>query len=55
MFGNGSLYLQVKQDLCVHCNECSIARACPAEAFQRVPADSPYLLKVADKGAPELP
>ncbi len=55
LFGNASLYLQVKQDLCVHCNDCSIARACPAEAYQRVPADSPYLLKRADKGAPELP
>jgi electron transport complex protein RnfB len=42
-FGNGSLYLQVRQDLCLHCNECSIARACPAGAFRRVPAARPYL------------
>jgi electron transport complex protein RnfB len=44
-FGNGSLYLQVKHDLCVNCNECAIARACPAHAFRRVPADQPYILK----------
>ncbi|MGD9928833.1 MAG: hypothetical protein AB7U05_02340 [Mangrovibacterium sp.] len=44
-FGNGSLHLQVRHDLCVNCNECSIARVCPADAFQRVPASSPYLIK----------
>ena len=45
MFGNGSLFLQVRHDRCVHCNECSIAAACPAQAFVRVPASKPYLLK----------
>lgn len=45
MFGNGSLYLQVKHDLCVNCNECAIAAACPSDAFRRVPASDPYLLK----------
>lgn len=44
-FGNGSLHLQVRHDLCKNCNDCSIARVCPAEAFQRVPADTPYLIK----------
>jgi electron transport complex protein RnfB len=44
-FGNGSLFLQVRHDRCLNCNECSIARACPADAFRRVPAGSPYLLK----------
>ena len=44
-FGNGSLFLQVRHDRCVNCNECSIAAACPADAFVRVPADRPYLLK----------
>jgi electron transport complex protein RnfB len=44
-FGNGSLYLQVKHDLCVNCNECAIATACPSDAFRRVPASDPYLLK----------
>ena len=45
MFGNGSLYLQVKQDICVHCNECAIAQGCPAGAYRRVHAADPYLLK----------
>ncbi|RJP27058.1 MAG: ferredoxin [Candidatus Omnitrophota bacterium] len=44
-FGNGSFYLQVRHDRCVNCNQCAIAAACPSEAFQRVPADQPYLLK----------
>lgn len=44
-FGNGSLYLQVRHDRCVNCNECSIARVCPGDAFRRVPVDHPYLLK----------
>jgi electron transport complex protein RnfB len=44
-FGNGSLHLQVRHDLCKNCNECAIARVCPAEAFQRVPISSPYLIK----------
>lgn len=44
-FGNGSLHLQVKHDRCVDCNECSIATACPAQAFRRVPAARPYLMK----------
>ncbi|MCD6304426.1 MAG: ferredoxin, partial [Planctomycetes bacterium] len=44
-FGNGSLYLQVMQDLCLNCNECSIAAACPAQAFRRVPASRPYIHK----------
>jgi Na+-translocating ferredoxin:NAD+ oxidoreductase subunit B len=42
-FGNGSLHLQVRHDICINCNECSIAKACPANAFVRVPASSPYL------------
>jgi len=45
MFGNGSLFLQVRHDRCLNCNECAIAAACPSEAFRRVPADRPYLLK----------
>ena len=46
-FGNGSLFLQVRQDLCLNCNDCSIARACPSAAFSRVPAEKPYILKGA--------
>lgn len=45
MFGNGSLYMQVKHDICVNCNECAIAQACPSDAFRRVPVSDPYLLK----------
>jgi electron transport complex protein RnfB len=44
-FGNGSLQLQVNQGLCVNCNQCSIARSCPSEAFSRVDTKMPYLLK----------
>ena len=48
---NGSFYLQVRHDRCVNCNECAIAVACPTQAFQRVPASAPNLLK---KKAQEL-
>ncbi|MCP5104564.1 MAG: ferredoxin [bacterium] len=44
-FGNGSLYLQVKHDRCLNCNECSIGRSCPSGAYRRVPASSPYILR----------
>jgi electron transport complex protein RnfB len=44
-FGNGSLQLQVRHHLCDNCNDCAIARQCPAEAFSRVPLTDPYLLK----------
>jgi len=44
-FGNGSLFLQIRHDRCVNCNQCAIATACPAMAISRVPADHPYLLK----------
>ncbi len=44
-FGNGSLQLQVRHDLCENCNQCSIARSCPSGAFTRVPADKPSLLR----------
>jgi electron transport complex protein RnfB len=44
-FGNGSLFLQVRHNLCVNCNECAIARVCPSRAFKRVPANNPYILK----------
>lgn len=44
-FGNGSLYLQVRHDRCLNCNDCAIATACPSGAFKRVPASQPYLLK----------
>jgi electron transport complex protein RnfB len=49
-FGNGSLFLQVRHDLCLNCNDCSIARSCPSGAFSRVPAESPYILKGGASG-----
>jgi len=42
-FGNGSLYLQVRHDVCLNCNQCSIAAACPSHAFVRLPASAPYI------------
>jgi electron transport complex protein RnfB len=42
---NASLYLQVMHDRCVNCNECAISVACPTEAYERVPAERPYLMK----------
>jgi electron transport complex protein RnfB len=44
-FGNGSLFMQVRHDRCVNCNECAIAVACPSEAYVRLDAKNPYLLK----------
>lgn len=44
-FGNGSLFLQVRHDRCVNCNDCSIARVCPAGAYSRVPSNHPYRLR----------
>lgn len=44
-FGNGSLYLQIKQDLCVNCNECQIAQVCVSDAIQRVDFATAYKLK----------
>jgi len=54
-FGNGSLVLQVRHDRCVNCNECAIARDCPADAFSRVPADQPYLFKPRSPGVSFIP
>jgi H+/Na+-translocating ferredoxin:NAD+ oxidoreductase subunit B len=39
-FGNGSLQLQVRHDICTNCNQCNIALKCPADAFSRVPVSS---------------
>jgi len=48
-FGNGSLYMQIKHDICVNCNECAIARTCPSNAISRVPALQPYIPKDGHK------
>jgi Indolepyruvate ferredoxin oxidoreductase, alpha and beta subunits len=44
-FGNGSLYLQIKRNLCKDCNECQIATVCPSDAIIRVPIGTAYKLK----------
>ena len=44
-FGNGSLFLQVRQEYCLNCNQCSIALNCPTGAYRRVPEKAPYILK----------
>lgn len=44
-FGNGSLFLQIRHDRCLNCNECAIAAACPSQAIKRVPASEPYIIK----------
>jgi Na+-translocating ferredoxin:NAD+ oxidoreductase subunit B len=44
-FGNGSLYMQIRHNLCVNCNDCSIARSCPSKAIKRIPADISYIQK----------
>jgi electron transport complex protein RnfB len=49
-FGNGSLYLQVRHDRCLNCNQCSIARRCPSRAWKRVPASQPYILRGDESG-----
>lgn len=49
-YGNGSLFLQIRHDRCVNCNQCAIATACPAGAIRRVPAAHPYLLKRGEVG-----
>jgi len=44
-FGNGAMYLQIKQELCKNCNECQIAKVCPSDAIKRVPTAKAYFLK----------
>jgi H+/Na+-translocating ferredoxin:NAD+ oxidoreductase subunit B len=50
-FGNGSLYMQIRHDICINCNDCSIARTCPSNAISRIPESVSYIQK--DK-PPEL-
>ena len=44
-FGNGSLHLQIIHDICVNCNECSIARVCPSDAISKKKSNEPYNVK----------
>ena len=41
-FGNGSLYLQIKQELCKNCNECRISKVCSSGAIKRVAVSKAY-------------
>ena len=43
--GNGSLYLQIRQEFCLNCNECNIARQCPSGAISRVSREEAYKFK----------
>ena len=45
VFGNASFHLQIRHDVCINCNECSIAKQCPADAFTLLPADTPYFIR----------
>jgi len=49
-FGNGSLHLQISHNICDHCNECAIAKVCPADAFEQIPASKAYMLKDGWRG-----
>lgn len=49
-FGNGSLIMQVRHDICKNCNQCRIASVCPSDAFVKVSVDKPYLFKSMQKG-----
>jgi electron transport complex protein RnfB len=48
-FGNGSLYMQIRHELCVNCNDCGIARDCPSHAVIRVPSTEAYIRKELKK------
>jgi electron transport complex protein RnfB len=50
-FGNGSMHLQIRHNVCVNCNECTISRACPTRAFQRLPTKTPYIPKAPGETA----
>jgi H+/Na+-translocating ferredoxin:NAD+ oxidoreductase subunit B len=39
--GLGSIRLEVRHDVCLDCNRCSIAAVCPEDAYDRVPAPAP--------------
>jgi Na+-translocating ferredoxin:NAD+ oxidoreductase subunit B len=42
--GLGSIRLEVRYDLCLRCNRCSIAEICPDDAFERFPGKVLHLL-----------
>lgn len=38
--GTGSMFLAIRPDLCLGCNECAIAIACPHGAIERIPREA---------------
>ena len=44
-FGNGSLQLQINHNVCTNCNQCAIAKVCPADAISQIPASKGYLVR----------
>jgi electron transport complex protein RnfB len=38
--GTKSMFLVIRPDLCLDCNECSIAIACPEKAIERIPREA---------------
>jgi Na+-translocating ferredoxin:NAD+ oxidoreductase subunit B len=49
-FGNGSLHLQIRHNICKNCNQCSIAKVCPSGAIKRIPESTAYMMKDGWKG-----
>jgi len=44
--GTGSMFLLIRPDLCLGCNECHIAQHCPENAISRVPIASESDLQI---------
>lgn len=38
--GTASMFMVIRPDICLGCNECEIAKICPYDAIERVPANS---------------
>ena len=53
-FGNGSMHLQIVHDICLNCNQCSIAQVCPSDAISRVKASEAYKVKGDFTNKPEV-
>jgi electron transport complex protein RnfB len=47
--GLGSIRLEVRHDLCLRCNQCTIAVHCPEEAYCRVGPEAPPALELERK------
>ncbi|MBI5865016.1 MAG: hypothetical protein HZB38_11015 [Planctomycetes bacterium] len=47
--GLGSIRLEVRYDLCVDCNRCSIAQTCPTDAYERIPFDKSKPVVAAER------